>query len=148
MRLNSKNSLDIRIADDVLRASGRIAPLSHNTIASRFYPDIKVTKTKGFGQHHLAIKWQRDDDGFHSDEPWILLTNLPDLETALKAYAKGFRIEELFRDRKLGGYCLEVEGFNNRIKVLKRRCYGIFDVKRIFQPLTLDLHGYERFGAT
>jgi Transposase DDE domain len=74
---------------------------------SRFYPDIKVTKTKGFGKHHLAIKWQRDYDGFHSDEPWILLTNLPDLETALKAYAKRFRIEELFRDLKRGGYCLE-----------------------------------------
>jgi hypothetical protein len=29
------------------------------------------------------------------------------LETALKAYAKRFRIEELFRDLKLGGYCLE-----------------------------------------
>ncbi len=41
-----------------------------------------------------------------------------------------------------------VEGFNNRVKVLKRRCYGIFDVERLFQRLTLDLHGYERFSLT
>ena len=41
-----------------------------------------------------------------------------------------------------------VEGFNNRVKVLKRRCYGIFDVKQIFQRLTLDVNGYERYGVT
>jgi transposase len=39
-----------------------------------------------------------------------------------------------------------VEGFNNRVKVLKRRCYGIFDVGRMFQRLSLDLDGYEKFG--
>ncbi len=74
---------------------------------SRFFPDIKLTKKKGFGRHRLAIKWQRDYAGFASDEPWLLLTNLPDLETALNAYAKRFRIEEMFRDWKLGGDCLE-----------------------------------------
>lgn len=41
-----------------------------------------------------------------------------------------------------------VEGFNNRVKVLKRRCYGIFDVQHIFQRLTLDTTGYERFKFT
>ncbi len=40
-----------------------------------------------------------------------------------------------------------VEGFNNRIKVLKRRCYGIFDIKRLFQRLTLDVNGDERFAT-
>jgi transposase len=41
-----------------------------------------------------------------------------------------------------------VEGFNNRVKVLARRCYGIFNVGRLFQRLTLDLHGYQLFGHT
>jgi transposase len=41
-----------------------------------------------------------------------------------------------------------VEGFNNRVKVLKRRCYGIFDVETMFQRLSLDLDGYEKFGFT
>lgn len=39
-----------------------------------------------------------------------------------------------------------VEGFNNKIKVLKRRCYGIFDVSRIFQRLYLDLEGYRLYA--
>jgi transposase len=39
-----------------------------------------------------------------------------------------------------------VEGFNNRIKVLKRRCYGIFDIESLFQRISLDLHGYEKFA--
>lgn len=54
-------------------------------------------------------------------------------------------ITNYFIDRQTSGF---VEGFNNRIKVLKRRCFGIFDVNRLFQRLTLDLHGYTRFPAT
>lgn len=55
---------------------------------------------------------------------------------------------------KITNYFLEgltsafVEGFNNRVKVLKRRSYGIFDVDHIFQRLTLDINGYERLGLT
>jgi transposase len=40
-----------------------------------------------------------------------------------------------------------VEGLNNRIKVLKRRCYGLFNLKHFFQRLYLDLNGYRLFGA-
>ena len=38
-----------------------------------------------------------------------------------------------------------VEGLNNRIKVLKRRCYGLFNLKHFFQRLYLDLNGYRLF---
>jgi len=41
-----------------------------------------------------------------------------------------------------------VEGFNNRVKVLKRRCYGIFNLQHLFQRIFLDLHGYRLFAAT
>ena len=54
-------------------------------------------------------------------------------------------ITNYFQGRQTSGF---VEGFNNRVKVLKRRCYGIFDVGRLFQRLTLDLHGYQFFGHT
>ncbi len=50
-----------------------------------------------------------------------------------------------FKGRHTSGF---VEGFNNRVKVLTRRCYGIFNVARLFQRLTLDLHGYQLFGHT
>ncbi len=32
-----------------------------------------------------------------------------------------------------------VEGFNNRIKVLKRRCYGVVNRKHLYQRISLDL---------
>jgi transposase len=38
-----------------------------------------------------------------------------------------------------------VEGFNNKIKTLKRRCYGIKKVSTLFQRLWLDLEGRDRF---
>ena len=41
-----------------------------------------------------------------------------------------------------------VEGLNNKIKVLKRRCYGIFNLPHLFQRLFLDLEGYQRFAHT
>ena len=47
------------------------------------------------------------------------------------------------RQRKNSGF---IEGLNNKIKVIKRRCYGIFDLTRLFQRITLDLTGYERFA--
>jgi transposase len=50
-------------------------------------------------------------------------------------------ITNYFLERLSSGF---VEGFNNRVKVLKRRCYGIFNVSQIFQRLTLDINGYER----
>ena len=46
------------------------------------------------------------------------------------------------RQRKNSGF---VEGLNNKIKVIKRRCYGIFDINRLFQRISLDLNGYGRF---
>ena len=39
-----------------------------------------------------------------------------------------------------------VEGFNNKLKVLKRRCYGIFNLKHLFQRIYLDLEGYGLFA--
>ena len=56
------------------------------------------------------------------------------------------RLEEItnyFVDRKNSGF---VEGLNNKIKVIKRRCYGIFNVGHLFQRLFIDLTGYEKFA--
>jgi len=39
-----------------------------------------------------------------------------------------------------------VEGLNNKIKVVKRRCYGIFRLDHLFQRITLDIQGYTLFG--
>jgi transposase len=58
------------------------------------------------------------------------------------------RLDEItndFLDRQSSGF---VEGLNHKIKVLKRRCYGIFSPARLFQRLHLDLAGYRLFGCT
>ena len=39
-----------------------------------------------------------------------------------------------------------VEGLNNKLKVLKRRCYGLFNLKHLFQRIFLDLDGYRLFA--
>jgi len=35
-----------------------------------------------------------------------------------------------------------VEGFNNKIKVIKRRCYGILNLNHLFQKIVLDIQGF------
>ena len=55
--------------------------------------------------------------------------------------------EEITNDfvgRQTSGF---VEGLNNKLKVLKRRCYGITNLTHLYQRVCLDLNGYARFGA-
>ena len=52
-------------------------------------------------------------------------------------------IGNYFKARKNSGF---VEGLNNKIKVLKRRCYGLFQTESLFQRLFLDLQGYEYYA--
>jgi transposase len=54
-------------------------------------------------------------------------------------------ITNYFIQRENSGF---VEGFNNKVKILKRRCYGMFNLKHLFQRIYLDLHGYRLFAAT
>ena len=54
-------------------------------------------------------------------------------------------IEEItnyFTYRNTSGF---VEGFNNKIKVLTRRCYGLKSAKRLFQRIRLDTEGLSMF---
>jgi transposase len=54
-------------------------------------------------------------------------------------------ITNYFIQRENSGF---IEGFNNKVKILKRRCYGIFNLNHLFQRIYLDLHGYRLFAAT
>jgi len=48
-----------------------------------------------------------------------------------------------FVDRETSGF---VEGLNNKIKVLKRRSYGLTNLRHLFQRIYLDLEGYGLFA--
>jgi len=51
-------------------------------------------------------------------------------------------ISRYFIARDTSGW---VEGINNKIKVIKRRCYGLLNLKHFFQRIFLDLQGYALF---
>lgn len=64
-------------------------------------------------------------------------------EPFLKTLSNFFdEITNFFVQRLTSGF---VEGLNNKIKVLKRRCFGIFNLGHFFQRLSLDLSGYQMF---
>jgi len=52
-------------------------------------------------------------------------------------------ISNYFLGRHNSGF---VEGLNNKIKVIKRRCYGLLNHAHLFQRLYLDLFGYSLYG--
>ncbi|MEA1894456.1 MAG: ISL3 family transposase, partial [Euryarchaeota archaeon] len=53
------------------------------------------------------------------------------------------KITNYFINRQTSGF---VEGLNNKIKVIKRRCYGILNVKHLFQRIYLDLTGHSLYA--
>lgn len=61
-------------------------------------------------------------------------------DTFIKTLKKRWNeITSYFKNRLNSGF---VEGLNNKIKVIKRRCYGLFDLKNLFQRISIDLKGY------
>lgn len=52
-------------------------------------------------------------------------------------------ISNYFLQRASSGF---VEGLNNKIKVIKRRCYGISGIGRLFQHIWLDVEGWRFFS--
>ena len=71
-------------------------------------------------------------------------TGLKEFDRFLSTLDNWFdEITNYFLERWTSGF---VEGFNNRVKVIKRRCYGIFNVGTLFQRIYLDLNGYDIFA--
>jgi len=83
----------------------------------------------------------------HNIKVWRKRVKASDL-TCFKGFLKtlGKYLKDIlnyFLDRHTSGF---VEGLNNKIKVMKRRCYGILNVDHLYQRIYLDLEGYTRFG--
>lgn len=53
-------------------------------------------------------------------------------------------IANYFVGRHTSGF---VEGLNNKLKVIKRRCYGMTNLNHLYQRVYLDLNGYAQFGV-
>jgi transposase len=92
---------------------------------------------------HVFNTHQSKDEALVKFKEWINLVRKSKL-TFFNKFIKTFRkfqneIANYFIARNTSGFA---EGLNNKIKVLKRRCYGIFNVKSLFQRLHLDVSGY------
>ena len=77
---------------------------------------------------------------------WLLSVEQSEL-SCFNTFAKTLKkyqteIVAYFKRRNTSGF---VEGFNNKVKVLKRRCYGIFDENSLFRRLFVDSYGVELF---
>ena len=72
-----------------------------------FLTDLKVSKGKRFGGFNLAAYWKRKYRQKKADEPRYILTNLDNLEAAIKIYRQRIGIEAMFKDCKTGGYNFE-----------------------------------------
>ena len=62
--------------------------------------------------------------------------------STLEKYKTG--ILNYFKSRKNSGF---VEGINNKLKVMKRRCYGVANPVTVFQRLFLDFQGLRLYSA-
>ena len=80
----------------------------------------------------------------HTWEGLVREQHITCFEPFLKTLSNFFdEITNFFVHRLTSGF---VEGLNNKIKVLKRRSFGIFNLGHFFQRLFLDLEGYQTFA--
>jgi transposase len=76
----------------------------------------------------------------------VKISALPCFDDFLKLLTTWWEeITNYFIQRQNSGF---VEGLNNKVKILMRRCYGIFNLQHLFQRIYLDLHGYRLFATT
>jgi transposase len=87
------------------------------------------------------------DDGLRQLQAWerkVAESGLDCFDSFLSTLATWReQIANYFIARQTSGF---VEGVNNKLKVIKRRCYGLTNLGRFFQRITLDLMGEHWFS--
>ena len=73
-----------------------------------FLKGVNITKTAHKFPFNVAVHYPKEHQGLPITEGWFLLTTLPDINSAVAAYATRFQIEEMFRDYKSYGFNLEL----------------------------------------
>ena len=112
----------------------------------KYSPDIELAYmlrnelTNIFNQHIPRKDARRKIIAWKKNVTKIGISCFDKFMVTLSNYEK--EILNYFNGRHTSGF---VEGLNNKVKVLKRRCYGLLNPNRWFQRLHLDLAGYELF---
>lgn len=102
--------------------------------------DFRTELTAIFEQDLTKTKATQAIKAWRKEVEASSLTCFDPFLTTLDTYLD--EITNYFLNRDTSGF---VEGFNNKIKVLKRRCYGLLNLDHLFQRLFLDLEGYRLF---
>ncbi len=134
-------------ATKILRKTNECLTKEEKEIVDELFslsPDLMEAYRLSIKLTHIFNTHQSKAEALVKFEEWIKLvrkSNLTFFDKFIKTLRK-FKneISNYFIDRNSSGFA---EGLNNKIKVLKRRCYGIFNVKRLFQRLHLDVSGYD-----
>jgi hypothetical protein len=112
-----------------------------------FLNDVEVTKEKGLGLFNLAGKWKKTYRGFTTKEPWYILTNFGEVETAILAYKKRLCIEEMFRDFQSGGYNLEESRLDPEYLSKLIICIAVAYTSATFQGKEIKNMGIQKYVA-
>lgn len=106
-------------------------------------PSLKKAHSYALKLTHIFNTHSNRKLGLAKFDRWINSVQKSDLTCfdkfigTLKKYKP--YIANYFKKRCNSGF---VEGLNNKIKLAKRRCYGLFKCESLFQRLYLDLQGY------
>ena len=112
----------------------------------QYSPDLKEAHQFALKLTHIMNTHSSKKSATAKIYRWITavkkrrLTCFKGFVATLEKYKHG--ITNYFIFRKNSGF---VEGLNNKIKVIKRRCYGILKPETLFQRIFLDLKGYELY---
>ncbi len=109
-------------------------------------PSIKAAYRLAREFTHIYNKHHRKATAKRKISQWIQKVQASEVN-CLNGFIKTLQayeeiISNYFIKRDTSGW---VEGINNKVKVIKRRCYGITNLKHFFQRIFLDLQGYDIF---
>ena len=110
----------------------------------RYSPILKKTHRYALKLTHIFNTHSHRKSAMAKINCWIKSVGKSDF-TCFNSFIRTLKkyqpyIANYFKRRKTSGF---VEGLNNKIKVAKRRCYGLYKTTTIFQRLFLDLQGYD-----
>ena len=126
-----------------------LTPEEHQTLSRlfRLSPDLKTAYDLQIRLTNIFEERISIDTAKIKIQKWIVAvakSGLRCFDSFINTLGRWWNeILNYFVARETSGF---VEGFNNKIKVLKRRCYGITNVAHLFQRIYLDLEGYRLFA--
>ncbi len=134
-------------AAKILRKKNELLTKTEKEIVSELFswsPNLMEAYRLAIKLTHIFNTHQSKSEALAKFEEWISLVKKSKLSFFDK-FIKTFRklkneIGNYFIDRNTSGFA---EGLN---KVLKRRCYGIFDLGSLFQRAHLDVSGYRLYA--